>query len=39
MIIDGVRRLASICTISAINDIENADMIKVATIDGWEVVS
>lgn len=38
MIIEGIRKLVSIRTISAINDIENADMIKVATIDGWKVV-
>lgn len=38
MIIDGVRNLVTIRTISDIKDIPNADMIKVATIDGWKVV-
>lgn len=38
MIVDGVRKLVTVRTISDINDIPNADMIKVATIDGWKVV-
>jgi RNA ligase (TIGR02306 family) len=33
-----MRKLASIRKISAINPIENADAIEVATIDGWKVV-
>lgn len=33
-----MRKLASIRTISALNPIEGADRIEVATIDGWNVV-
>jgi RNA ligase (TIGR02306 family) len=33
-----MRKLASIRTISAINPIDGADKIEVATIDGWKVV-
>lgn len=38
MLVDGQRQLVTIRKIAAINDIPGADRIKVATIDGWEVV-
>ena len=38
MLVNGQRHLVTIRKITAINDIAGADRIKVATIDGWEVV-